>query len=45
MNKKLINDCINRFILKGNNSEYDISAIILGTPNNFIWLKKEDIKI
>lgn len=43
MNKKLINDCINRFILKGNNSEYDISAIILGTPNNFIWLKKEDI--
>ena len=43
MNKIIIMDAINRFVLKGNNSEYEISAIILGRPNDFIWLKKEDI--
>ena len=42
-NKQIITDAISRFVLRGNNSEYDISAIVLGTPDNFIWLKKEDI--
>ena len=43
MDKKLIIDAINRFVIRGTNSEYDISAIILGTPNDFLWLKSEDI--
>lgn len=40
----IVFDAIDRFVLKGNNSEYDISAIILGTPDNFLWLTKNDIK-
>ena len=40
---EIIFDAIERFVLKGNNSEYPINAIILGDPNNFIWLTKNDI--
>lgn len=40
----IVSDAVDRFVLRGNNSEYDISAIILGTPNNFLWLTKNDIK-
>ena len=43
MNKELLINAIDRFVLKGNNSKYNILAIILGEPNNFVWLKKEDI--
>ena len=41
--KKLIFDAINRFVLVGNNSNYSIDAIISGTPNDFLWLTKDDI--
>lgn len=42
-NTKIIKLVIDRFILKGNNSDFAIDAIVFGTINNFIWLKKEDI--
>ena len=41
--EKLIFDAISRFILIGNNSNYSIDAIISGTPNDFLWLTKDDI--
>lgn len=40
---EIVSDVIDRFVLKGNNSEYPISAIILGEPNKFLWLNKNDI--
>ena len=42
-NPKIIMDAIERFVLKGNNSDYPISAIILGEPSNFLWITKDDI--
>ncbi len=42
-NKKIIAAAIDRFILKGNNSNYSIDAIISGTPNDFLWLTRKDI--
>ena len=44
MKDDLVLKAIDRFVIRGNNSEYDISAIVLGEPNNFVWIKKEDIK-
>ena len=32
-----------RFLLNGNNSEYQIDGIIYGTPNDFLWINKHDI--
>ena len=43
MDREIIAKAIDRFILKGNNGEYSISAIILGTPEDFIYIKQEDI--
>lgn len=40
---KIIMDMIDRFIIRGRNSDYDIDALIHGTPNNYIWIKKYDI--
>ena len=42
-NPEIISDAIDRFVLKGNNCDYSISAIILGEPNNFLWITKNDI--
>lgn len=42
-NPNIVADAIDRFVLRGNNSEYSIDAIILGTPENFLWLTKNDI--
>jgi len=39
----IIRKAIDRFIIKGRNSEYFIDAIIYGVPEDFIWIKKEDI--
>ena len=33
-----------RFILRVTNSEYSISALIYGTVDDFIWIKRDDIK-
>ena len=40
---KIVLDAIERFVLRGNNSDYSISAIILGEPNNFLWITKKNI--
>lgn len=40
---KNMSSAIERFVLKGNNSDYEIDGIIYGTPDDFLWLKKFDI--
>lgn len=41
--EKIIKLAIDRFVLKGNNSDFKIDAIVSGNVDNFIWLKKDDI--
>lgn len=41
--KNLLNKAIDRFIIKGNNSNYHINAIIYGEVDDFFWLTKDDI--
>lgn len=41
--EKIIRLAIDRFVLKGNNSDFKIDAIVSGNVNNFIWLKRDDI--
>lgn len=44
MNKtRIIIDMIDRFIIRGRNSEYDIDAFIVGTTNDYVWILKDDI--
>lgn len=40
----LLNNAIERFLLKGNNSNYFIDVLIYGEVNDFIWILKEDIR-
>jgi len=40
---KIIVDMIDRFIIRGRNSEYDIDMLIHGTPEDYIWINKYDI--
>lgn len=40
---EIIEAAIDRFVLKGNNSNYWIAAIVHGTPNDFVWLSKNNI--
>lgn len=42
--KKYIDIFINRFILQGNKSEYEVDAIIYGVVEDFIWITNEEIK-
>ena len=42
-NEKLLIKAIDRFILRGNNSFFSISALIYGEVNDFIFITKEDI--
>lgn len=42
-NEKILKNAITRFIIKGKNSNYDISAIIYGEVDDFLWITKEDI--
>ncbi len=42
-NDFLIKKAINRFVLQGRNSKYEIHAIIYGTINDFLWIKREEI--
>ena len=39
----IIKKAIERFIIKGRNSKYCIDAIIYGVPEDFIWIKTDDI--
>lgn len=43
-NTKLLEKAINRFILQGNNSLYEVNAIIYGVLEDFIWITNEEIK-
>ena len=40
---RIIVDMIDRFIVRGRNSDYDIDVLICGTVNNYVWIKKHDI--
>ena len=42
-NEKLIKKSILRFVLKGNNSNYPIDAIIYGEVNDYLWITANDI--
>ena len=34
---------IDRFIIRGRNSDYDIDALISGTVDNYVWILKYDL--
>ena len=40
---RIIIDMIDRFIVHGRNSDYDIDALICGTVDNFVWIMKYEI--
>jgi len=40
---RIIIDMIDRFIIRGRNSDYDIDALICGTIDDYVWLMKYDI--
>lgn len=42
--EKILKKAITRFILKGNNSNYPIDAIITGEVDDFLWATKDDIE-
>lgn len=41
--EKYINAFVNRFILQGNLSKYEVNAIIYGVVEDFIWITKKEI--
>ena len=43
-NEKILKEAIERFVIKGNNSDYYIDAIICGEVNDFVWATRDDIK-
>lgn len=40
---RIIVDMIDRFVIRGRNSDYDIDALVCGTVDNYVWLMKHDI--
>lgn len=40
---RLIIDMIDRFIIRGRNSDYDIEALICGTIKDYVWILKYDL--
>ena len=40
---KIIVDMIDRFIVRGRNSDYDIDAFVDGKIDNYVWLMKYEI--
>jgi len=40
---RIIVDMIDRFIIRGRNSDYDIDALICGTIDEYVWITKYDI--
>ena len=43
-NKHIIKKAIERFVLKGTNSIYEIDAICIGEANDYLWMTKKQIK-
>ena len=42
-NKNMIIKALERFVIKGKNSEFCVDAIIHGEVNDFVWIAREDI--
>lgn len=42
--ESIIRAAIDRFLLKGNNSDYYIEGIICGEINDFLWINRKDIE-
>ena len=40
---RIIIDMVDRFIVRGRNSEYDIDYLICGTIDNYVWISKYDL--
>lgn len=40
---RIIVDMIDRFVVRGRNSDYDIDALISGTVDDYVWINKYDI--
>lgn len=40
---KIIVDMIDRFIIRGRNSNYDIDALVCGTIDDYVWIMKYDL--
>lgn len=40
---RIIVDMIDRFIIRGLNSDYDIDALVCGTVDNYVWINKYDL--
>lgn len=40
---RIIVDMIDRFIIRGSNSDYDVDALVCGTVNDYIWIMKHDL--
>ena len=40
---KIIIGMVDRFVIRGRNSNYDIDALISGTPENYVWINKYDL--
>lgn len=40
---RIIVDMVDRFVIKGRNSDYDIDALICGKVDNYVWIKKYDL--
>jgi len=40
---RIIVDMIDRFIVRGRNSDYDIDVLICGTVDDYVWILKHDI--
>lgn len=43
-NESLIKNAIERFVLKGTNSIYEIDALCIGEVNDYLWITKNQIK-
>ena len=41
--EKFVKRAIEKFVTRGNNSEYQIDALICGEPNSFLWLTRKQI--
>ena len=40
---RIIIDMIDRFVVRGRNSNYDIDALVCGTVNDYVWILKYDL--
>ena len=40
---RIIVDMVDRFIIRGRNSNYDVDALICGTIDDYIWLTKYEV--